>query len=212
MSAAAQGLSAAAQGLDIVLLAAGMSRRFGDKNKLLTDIDGEAMVRRVAQTLRTALPHHRLIAVTGHEAEAVGAVLGDVVDALVHNRDFASGLATSVAVGIGAVAPGHGAMIVQGDMPDLGVELLKALVHTYQAGAGQAIVFPQTADGKQRTPVVWPPDLLPALSALTGDMGAKPLIARHADRVCPVPVADQRQLADFDTPQSLAGRRGGGCA
>jgi molybdenum cofactor cytidylyltransferase len=39
--------------------------------------------------------------------------------------------------------------------------------------------------------------------ALSGDTGAKPLIARHKDRVIEVEVATDSIFEDFDEPQDL---------
>lgn len=188
---------------EIVLLAAGMSRRFAAGNKLLADVGGRAMVRTVADRLKEAFPGVRLIAVTGHQASAVRAALTEAADDFVHNADYASGIASSVAAGVRAVTEGRGAMIVQGDMPALSAGLLGQLAQAFAENGGRAIVFPQTPDGRQRTPVTWPADLLPELSQLTGDTGAKPLFARHQDRLHPVPVADEAELADLDTVEVL---------
>ena len=42
------------------------------------------------------------------------------------------------------------------------------------------------------------------MMALTGDIGAKPLLARHAERVIEVPVGSDGIFADVDTPSDLA--------
>ena len=189
---------------DIVLLAAGLSRRFGPSNKLLSEIDGVPLVRLVGERVRTALPNARLIAVTGHEAQLVETALAGVADAFIHNEDFASGIAGSVAAGVKATNASRGVMVVQGDMPGLDAPLLCRLADAFNASGAKAIVFPETADGRQRTPVIWPADLKGELLALEGDTGAKPLIARHRGRCRPVVTSDPRALADLDTPEALA--------
>jgi molybdenum cofactor cytidylyltransferase len=48
------------------------------------------------------------------------------------------------------------------------------------------------------------------LAALSGDVGARALIDRHADRVRLVTIADPAILVDVDTPAALAELRRGG--
>lgn len=189
---------------DIVLLAAGQSKRFGPENKLLADAGGEPLLRRVAGRVRGLTGSGaRLILVTGHEAYAITACAGELADVIVHNPQFETGLAGSVATGASAVYPGRGAMIVQGDMPALSRELLDALAVQFEQHDCRAIVFPRAPDGRQGTPVIWPADLLGELATLEGDTGAKPLIARHADRLAPVDIKDDEPLADIDTVAAL---------
>ncbi|MEM7775718.1 MAG: nucleotidyltransferase family protein [Pseudomonadota bacterium] len=190
------------QGFDVALLAAGLSRRFGQDNKLLVDVGGEPMVRRVARQLRT-LTHCQLIVVTGHEAEQVTDALGHLPDKVVHNPDYALGLSHSIAAAVSAVEPGRGALIAQGDMPDLSHEVLSALAAAFFESGCSAIVFPVTADGRQATPVIWPADLLPELAQLTGDGGAKAVIQRHLARCRPLVVNDALALRDIDTVAAL---------
>lgn len=187
---------------DIVLLAAGQSRRFGKANKLLADIDGKPLVRRVAERLRT-LEGARLIVVTGHEADAVAAAVAGLADEVIHNPSYPDGIAGSVAAGASAVRFGCAALIAQGDMPALSPELLYALAARFEKHGGKAIVFPRAPDGRQGTPVIWPADLLPELGQLRGDAGAKPLITRHLDRIAPVDIDDEKLLIDIDTVEAL---------
>ena len=188
---------------DVVLLAAGLSRRFGKANKLLVEIAGVPLVRLAGERVRSALPDARVIAVTGHDAAAVELALAGMADVFVHNPDFADGIARSVAAGIAATQREAGAMVVQGDMPALPAELLQGLADEFIAGDGTAIVYPATVDGRQRTPVIWPADLKGELLALTGDAGAKAIIGLHQDKCRPVIVEDETAFVDLDTPEAV---------
>jgi molybdenum cofactor cytidylyltransferase len=59
-----------------LVLAAGQSRRMGQANKLLAPIDGRAMVAHAVDAMLTSRAGP-VIVVTGHEADAVRAALGD---------------------------------------------------------------------------------------------------------------------------------------
>ncbi len=117
-------------GVDIagVLLAAGMSSRMGDSNKLLVEIDGMPMVRHAAQAM-LAGGIEDLVVVTGHQAPAIEAALSGLNLRFAHNPDFADGQSCSVAAGIAAMpASASGALIALGDMPYLSADLVAEMV------------------------------------------------------------------------------------
>jgi molybdenum cofactor cytidylyltransferase len=59
-----------------------------------------------------------VIVVTGHQAEAVEAALAGLDVTIVHNPDYASGLAGSLKTGLAALPPDADAFVVcLGDMP-----------------------------------------------------------------------------------------------
>jgi len=62
-----------------------------------------------------------------------------------------------------------------------------------------------TCRGKVGNPVLWDRRFFPEMAGLTGDMGARPLLERHADHVAYVELGDDAVLRDFDTVESLAG-------
>ena len=100
-----------------ILLAAGASQRFGTESKLLADIGGEPLVRRVARVLvRTALKD--LVVVTGHEQRICQQALEGLPVRYVNNTDWQSGMGSSIATGVSALdGEVDGAFIVPGDMP-----------------------------------------------------------------------------------------------
>lgn len=186
-----------------VLLAAGSSRRFGAANKLLADIGGAPLVLRAAQALALS-GVNELIVVTGHEAETVRIALGSLKATFVHNPHHLHGIGTSVAAGIGALPVHHaGALVVQGDMPNLDRAVIDQLIARFHACGGDRIVVPVGPDGAQGNPVLWPRRLFGALAALTGDTGGKTLIAVDAAGVECVAIGKASLFADIDTPADL---------
>ncbi|HZF77888.1 MAG TPA: 4-diphosphocytidyl-2C-methyl-D-erythritol kinase, partial [Acetobacteraceae bacterium] len=61
-----------------------------------------------------------------------------------------------------------------------------------------------TFRGKQGNPMLWSREFLPEMMGITGDVGARHLVGRHAERVAAVEVADDSVLRDFDTREALA--------
>jgi molybdenum cofactor cytidylyltransferase len=184
-----------------VVLAAGRASRMGE-NKLIAELDGEPIVRR---TVRAALASRArpVIVVTGHEAEAVRAALAGLDVQFAHNPDFADGMSTSLRVGIAAAGAVHAALVCLGDMPRLEGRHLDAVIDAFRAGDPDQIIVP-TADRKRGNPVLWPSGYFTEIAELSGDVGARALLSRHADHVRLLAIDDPAILVDVDTPDALA--------
>lgn len=190
-----------------VVLAAGLSRRFGRDNKLLADIGGGPLLRRVVEQARRSQAA-RLLVVTGHEADRVAAALASLDIELVHNPDYLLGMGTSVAAAIRAIMAESsiaGALVLLGDMPEIDAALLDRIMAAFAQSGGDRIVFPVDGEGRQRNPVLWPRALFAELVRLDGDTGGRDLIARHPGLALPLAVGDASAVSlDIDTPQALA--------
>jgi molybdenum cofactor cytidylyltransferase len=185
-----------------VVLAAGRSTRMGAQNKLLADVGGVPMVRRVVETALGSKARP-VVVVTGHQAADVRAALSGLDVRLIDNPDYATGLAGSLKAGIRAVpAECDGALILLGDMPRISAEHVDRLVEAF-AAASESIAVP-VHEGRQGNPVLWPRRYFAELLQLEGDAGAKRLIATHSDDVRNVDLGTDAIFADVDTPEALA--------
>lgn len=202
-----------------VLLAAGASARFGDRNKLLAAVDGEPIVRRAARTL-VAARVDPVVAVLGHEADRVAAALDDLPIRTVRNEAYRSGQASSVRAGIEAVrAPDEGtgadarndrgvgaapavdaAVIALGDMPSVDPGTVDALADAYDAGAGDALAAAH--DGIRGNPVLFDRRHFDALAAVEGDVGGRRILL-DGDGSALVNVDDPGVLRDVDERSDL---------
>ena len=192
-------------GIAAIVLAAGRSTRMGAVNKMLVDIGGKPMLRRVVDSTKASKAGPVLV-VTGHMAPEVSSALSGLDVALVANPDYATGLASSLKAGIRALSPScDGALILLGDMPRIAPEHLDALVAAF---APDAIVVP-VHGGRQGNPVLWPAKYFSKLLQLDGDAGAKRLIGTHAAHVREVDLDTDAIFADIDTPEALARLRDG---
>ncbi|MDQ8731762.1 molybdopterin-binding/glycosyltransferase family 2 protein [Bradyrhizobium sp. LHD-71] len=190
-----------------VVLAAGRSSRMGGPNKLLETLHGKPLVRIVAEQ---ALASHAgtVIVVTGHQADKVRAALQGLNVNFVANPDFAAGIASSVKVGIAAVpAEADGAVICLGDMPRVDANLIDRLIDALAPDKGALIAVP-AAEGRRGNPVLWSRRFFDELMTLEGDVGARHMIARHAEAVVEVETDGQSAFLDIDTPEALALARG----
>jgi molybdenum cofactor cytidylyltransferase len=191
-----------------IILAAGRSTRMGGPNKLLAELGSKKLVR-IATEQALASKASAVVVVTGHQADLVEKALEGLKVKFVRNSDFAGGLASSVKAGIAAVPENaDGAVICLGDMPLIDAHLIDRLIEAFAPDRGNLIVVP-VADGRRGNPVLWSRRFFKELMTLDGDIGARHLIAKHAEAVAEVPVDGQSAFLDIDTPQALeAARRG----
>ena len=188
-----------------LVLAAGRSRRMAPLNKLLVpDTKGLPMILRVVDNV---LSSHAspVIVVTGHERERVEEALAGRPVLMAHAENYAEGLSASLKAGLAAVpADAEGILICLGDMPLVTAPMLDRLLSAFDPEEGRAIVQP-TFRGKQGNPMLWSREFLAQMLTITGDVGARHLAGKHADRMVEVEMADDAVLRDFDTTESLKG-------
>lgn len=197
---AGEGEAPMGQEMAALVLAAGRSTRFGPENKLLAELEGRPLVAHVVAAVQAAGLAPLLV--TGHEAEAVRAAVPML--RAVHNPDYAEGMATSLRAGISALPATVGAVLVLlGDMPRVKASTLRALIAAAQTPGVKAVV-PAYA-GRRGNPVLLKRALFPSIMALHGDSGARKLLDAAGDAVLVLEVDDPGVLADFDTPEALAG-------
>jgi molybdenum cofactor cytidylyltransferase len=187
-----------------VVLAAGLSQRFGGESKLLADLGGEPLIRHATRAV-TASGLADVVVVTGREADACRAALEDLPIRFAHNTRWEDGMGWSIACGVAALeADLDAAFIVPGDMPFLTPHLLKTLIAAFDEAGARFAVYPTLADGAQRAPVLWPHHLLSRLLSLSGSSGGKSLLRSFASETRAVTITDAVLLTDVDTAEELA--------
>jgi|TARA_R110002073_G_scaffold107601_5_gene242335 molybdenum cofactor cytidylyltransferase len=188
-----------------IILGGGRSTRMGTVNKLTSDFEGKPMIAHVADAA-LASKADGIILVTGHEKEDVLKALAGRPMSYAHNPDYADGLSTSIKAGIEAATeldpPVNAAVILLGDMPLITADLIDRLINARDPAEEKLICVPVV--GKKRgNPVLWDASFFSDLLNLSGDVGAKALMAQNSDLVCEVPVDGEGPLTDFDTPDAL---------
>ncbi|MEQ1952518.1 molybdopterin-binding/glycosyltransferase family 2 protein [Mesorhizobium sp. CN2-181] len=185
-----------------IVLAAGRSTRMGGPNKLLARFGGEPLIRKVAETA-LASKARTVTVVTGHQAERIRAALGGLDLRFTDNRDFASGLASSLHAGIASLpSSAAGALIVLGDMPEVSALDLDRLVASFVASGGQQVVR-ASHDGKRGNPVILPRSVFAGVLRLEGDVGARQIIESGLAGVIDVEIG-QGAFVDVDTAEAMA--------
>jgi molybdenum cofactor cytidylyltransferase len=187
-----------------VVLAAGQSTRMAPYNKLLVaDRAGKPMIARVVDNVLSSRARPVTV-VVGHRGEDIRAALGGRPVSFVEAADYAQGLSASLKAGIAALPPEVPAAVVcLGDMPLVTGRMIDRLLDAWDPDEGRSIVVP-THLGKPGNPILWDRRYFPEILQLSGDAGARSLLARHAEQVVEVELAEDAVLRDFDTVESLA--------
>jgi len=182
-----------------LLLAAGGARRFGSQ-KLVVPLDGSAIVKRAAQALVTETDE--LWVVVGSEASQVRRALDGVAVNLIENEEWPRGLSSSLAAGLRALPPAVDAVVIGlGDQPSISRDVMRQVIDTWRA-TGRHIVAARYR-GVRGHPVLLDKRVFDEASNVTGDVGARDLIARDLSRVAFVDVnADPPR--DVDTTEDLS--------
>ncbi|CUH40801.1 Purine catabolism protein PucB [Jannaschia seosinensis] len=179
----------------ILILAAGDSRRMRGGDKLLEPVDGTPLILRAVRAATAASPEV-IVALPPNSPRRCW--LGDVSARIVEVPERA--MSASIRRGV-ENCRANALMIHLADMPEIEAADLEALAQAWTE-TDTPILQATTEDGKRGQPVIFARSLFEDLFELEGDMGARPLIARHpvAHHVLP----GQRATTDLDTPEDWA--------
>ena len=189
-------------GIAGVVLAAGASRRLGEgqAKQLLTDEEGRAMVVRAAAQLRDA-GCALVMVVTGAEHAAVSHALESHDVIVVFNASWTEGMASSIRCAVDwllSEGAGSDAVVIAAcDMPGVTSEHVTLMLSTFRKeGLRVASVYDTPSGTRVRgIPALFPREDWSALLALSGDRGARDLLAKPDTSVVALPSG-----FDLDTP------------
>jgi molybdenum cofactor cytidylyltransferase len=181
-----------------VLLAAGTATRFGG-NKLLAELgNGLCVAEAACATLRPCVD--RLVAVVRPGAIELAARLSAAGAEICVYAQADAGMGASLAYGVAQTAQADGWLIALGDMPL--VASADALLVATALRSGAAIAVP-VAYGRRGHPVGFAHRFFTELTALTRDVGARSILARHSAAIVEVPVSEPDRWHDIDTVADL---------
>jgi molybdenum cofactor cytidylyltransferase len=187
-----------------VVLAAGLSSRMGGPHKLLLDVGGQPMLRRVVTAVLAVQPAE-VVVVTGHRAADIRAALDGLPVRFADNPAFAEGQPGSVVAGVRALtAFCQAVMIVLGDQPLLTPAALTRLIAAYAtAPEGRSILVPSRG-GTRGNPVLFAARHIPDIQAGGMKVGCRRLIETYPDQVALIEMEDEAFTQDCDTPEDYA--------
>ena len=185
----------------VVVLAAGRSERFGaGRHKLAQPLGASSLL---AQTLARAIASHLRTVVVTTEAfvdvarSSVAARDVVVLPDIASDGSASLGMGTSIAAGVRASADSAGWLVLPGDMPLVQSATLLAVARALDH---HAVAYAQHG-GRRGHPVGFAAELYPELTELSGDEGARRIIARYP--AFAVDLDDPGILVDIDTEDDL---------
>lgn len=185
-----------------ILLAAGRGRRFGGEKLLAllrgADLPGEPVGVIALRHLRAALPD--VIAVVRPDDHALAAELGANGARIVRCAAADDGMGASLACGVRASAEAQGWVVALADMPWIHTQTIARVATAIAHGAPVAAPFHRAQRGH---PVGFSHDCYEALTALSGDEGAKQVVAARSDDLVRIDTDDEGVLRDVDTADDL---------
>ena len=132
-----------------IVLAAGRSSRMEGTNKLLLPWQEQCVLQVVVERI-CAVGLGEVVVVTGHQRAEVEEALSRYPVRLVHNPDFAEGMAASIRVGVEAAVGEKGYLLALGDMPQVaGRTMLKVA----EALKNRKAIAVPVRDGRRGHPV-----------------------------------------------------------
>ena len=185
-----------------VLLAAGLSRRMGERNKLVLELGGEPLVRRVAKAyIAAGIDVH---AVLGHDAALVRAALEGLPISFVENPAYEDGQPSSVRAGVDSLGGSYDAILVAlADQPALTPGDLLGLLQAFSESGGGRILIPYHGD-RRGNPAVFPASLIAQMRA-TGQIAAsRAFIGQNPQLVLHYQAPNDHFAIDIDTPADFA--------
>ena len=179
-----------------VILAAGVSRRYGT-DKRLVEIDDEPMLLRA---ITPFVANVSRVVVSIRPKDPIRSLLPTDIE-YVEAKEAHLGMGHSLATAVSHLSTEPWLLVGLADMPWIQSATIARLVEAMQC-TNKGIVRPVCA-GTPGHPVGFTRDFFDELTSLTGDTGARELIWRYKNHITAVEVSDLGILKDIDTPDNL---------
>lgn len=182
-----------------IVLAAGQSSRMPGSQKLLLDIDGVPLVRHVMEAASEGGCHQTVVVYA--EEDVRQAIDGRAE--MVFNAKSATGMASSLRVGLKAMRPEiEAAVILLGDQPLVGARTVATLLRAWRREGSRPATAVAQGERTWAPPVVLSRELWPRLMELKGDAGARQVLQGRPELLDIVPAPGRSD--DIDTPDDYA--------
>lgn len=181
-----------------VILAAGESARMGTPKQLLA-VDGQPLLLRAVEAAlaSSAWP---VVVVLGAHAEKIRPSLARQPVLIADNPAWSEGMASSIRVGVTTLQQFsralNGALVALCDQPAFSADVVAQLAAAQRA-TGRSIAAAQYR-GRNGAPALFLREHFPALTAITGEEGARTLLNGDPSRVASVELPEL--ALDLDTP------------
>ncbi len=193
--------------VEVLLLAAGSARRMRGTDKLMERVGDEPLLRRAARAAQGAQVARVHVVLDRTDGARAGALAGLGLG-IVANPQAGEGMASSIRAGMARLGPATDAVILGfADMPEVGPGHYDRLIAAFSPEDGREIARAVTQAGLPGHPVLFGRRYFENLAALTGDRGAREIVAEAGERLVDVPTEGEGAVIDLDTPEAWAAWR-----
>ena len=187
--------------IDCFILAAGMSKRMGNENKLLKKINNNTILN---QTLKNHIESkiHNINLILGHQKDIILKHIEKNKIFIIENNNFKSGMLSSILkINENISEETTGILISLADMPFVTSEDINKLIEIFNKNDQKIICIPENKE-KLGNPLLLPKeiykDLIKDVSKLSNDKGLKKLILDKKYNYIRVSLSEG-VIKDFDT-------------
>lgn len=190
------------QSIGIIVLAAGASVRMNAPKQLL-QFEGKSLLRRAAETALQSI-YKPVVVVLGANFEKIRTEIEDLPVEIVFNKDWPSGLSSSIKTGIEnllKIAPNVAAvMITLADQPFVTANHINLFAEQFYQSDNLIIA----ADYNQTrgVPALFASEVFADFNELSGDKGAKIIMKTRREKLSTINLPEA--AFDIDTPQDFA--------
>ena len=115
-----------------VVLAAGLSKRFGLKNKILEKINGKTLIETILDRLiQIDSNKNNIVVIGGNNYNSLKKTLNKYDVKVFYNKNYKNGLGSSVSFILKTKKNENGIMFIPGDMPLISIKDFKKLINTF---------------------------------------------------------------------------------
>jgi len=178
-----------------MILAAGESKRMG-KPKLLLPYGEKTIIETIVETIVSSNVENTLV-ILGSDREKIEEKIKNSPVEIVYNRDFRSGMLSSVQCGLKTLPEETRAvLVVLGDQPKISADVINKLIDAYKS-TGKGIVLP--AYKKERGhPVLIDLKYGEEVESLSPEVGLRGTVYNHPEDILEVEVETPSIFQDID--------------
>jgi molybdenum cofactor cytidylyltransferase len=187
-----------------IILAAGASVRFGQPKQLIKLWDKYLIEWVLDAALNSRL--QTVVLVLGHEHQAILQALGAKADhpglKVVINPNYRDGQSTSLKAGLTCVRQAFSSvMYLLADQPMINSDAIDRMLDQFH-NSDKDICVP-VFEGRRGTPTIFKRPIYEEIMMIDGDIGARNIIAKKAERVLYAKIKDPKCFFDIDSQEDL---------
>ena len=179
-----------------MILAAGESKRMG-KPKLLLPFGEKTIIETIVETIVSSKVEQTLV-ILGSDREKIEEKIKNYPVKIVYNRDFRSGMLSSIQCGFKSLPEETRAvLVVLGDQPTISTTVINKLIDAYRS-SGKGIVLP--AYKKERGhPVIIDVKYGKEVENLSPEVGLRGTVYNHPEDILEVDMETSSIFQDIDS-------------